>query len=364
MSRHEKRRGKLFSAASKHGADAMLVTDFTNVTYLTGFSGDDSYLLLREDDSVLLSDPRYTIQIDEECPGLSAAIRKPGVSLVALLKRILRKTRTSVVAVEASSMTIALRDSILKEIPGIELKPVSGLVESLRVTKDREEIEKTRVAVRQAESGFAVIRAALRGGQTEKQIAAELEYQIRLFGAKECAFPSIVAVGARAALPHATLSDRRVESAELLLIDWGANEGLYRSDLTRVLVTGRLSPKLEKIYRTVLEAQLTAIDAIRPGMACEDVDAVARVVIEKAGYGKYFGHGLGHGLGLHVHEGPRLGKGVKTPLKPGMIVTVEPGIYLPNWGGVRIEDDVLITRDGCEVLSNVPKELEDVVVEV
>ena len=187
---------------------------------------------------------------------------------------------------------------------------------------------------------------------------------MRLFGAKECAFPSIVAVGARAALPHATLSDRRVDSAELLLIDWGANESLYRSDLTRVLVTGRLSPKLEKIYRIVLEAQLAAIDAIQPGMACEDVDAVARTIIEKAGYGKYFGHGLGHGLGLHVHEGPRLAKGVKTPLKPGMIVTVEPGIYLPKWGGVRIEDDVLVTREGCKVLSSVPKELEDVVVAV
>ena len=364
MSRHEKRRQKVFSLIKKQGADAMLVTDFTNVTYLTGFSGDDSYLLLRGEDSILLSDPRYTIQIDEECPGLSAAIRKPGVSLVDMLKRLLRKTKDTVIAVEASSMTLALRDSLLKEITGIELKPVSGVVEQLRLTKDKEEIEKTRVAVRQAENGFAVIRAALRGNQTEKQIAAELEYQMRLFGAKECAFPSIVAVGARAALPHATLSDRRVDSAELLLIDWGANESLYRSDLTRVLVTGRLSPKLEKIYRIVLEAQLAAIDAIQPGMACEDVDAVARTIIEKAGYGKYFGHGLGHGLGLHVHEGPRLAKGVKTPLKPGMIVTVEPGIYLPKWGGVRIEDDVLVTREGCEVLSSVPKELEDVVVAV
>ena len=206
MSRHEKRRQKLFSAVKKQGADAMLVTDFTNVTYLTGFSGDDSYLLLREQDSVILSDPRYTIQISEECPGLTSAIRKPGVSLMNLLKRLLKKTKETSIAVEASAMTLALRDSIGKEIPAIDLVPVSGLIENLRVIKDKEEIEKTRVAVRQAESGFAVIRAALRGGQTEKQIAAELEYQMRLFGAKECAFPSIVAVGARAALPHATLS--------------------------------------------------------------------------------------------------------------------------------------------------------------
>lgn len=364
MSRYAKRRQKLFSAVKKQGAEAMLVTDFTNVTYLTGFTGDDSYLLLREEDSVILSDPRYTIQIEEECPGLSAAIRKPGVSLIGLLKGLLRKTHETRIVVEAASMSLHLRDSILKEIPGLELIPASGLVEELRLIKDKEEIERTRAAVRQAESGFAVIRAALRGCQTEKQIANELEYQMRLFGAKGCAFPSIVAVGARAALPHATLSDREVGSADLLLIDWGASESLYRSDLTRVLVTGRLSPKLEKIYRIVLEAQVSAIDAIRPGMTCEDVDRVARDIIDKAGYGKYFGHGLGHGLGLHVHEGPRLAKGVKTLLQPGMIVTVEPGIYLPDWGGVRIEDDVLVTRDGCEVLTSVSKELEDAVVNV
>ncbi len=364
MARYAKRRRRLFSAVRKQGADAMLVTDFANVTYLTGFTGDDSYLLLREKDSVLLSDPRYTIQINEECPGLSAAIRKPGVSLVSLLKRLLRKTRQTRIAVEAASMSLHLRGIILKEIPDLELIPVCGLIENLRLTKDKDEIERTREAIRQAESGFAVIRAGLRACQTEKQIANELEYQMRLFGAKGCAFPSIVAVGARAALPHATLSDRTVGSAELLLIDWGANENLYRSDLTRVLVTGRLSPKLEKIYRIVLEAQLSAIDAVRPGRTCEDVDSVARNIIENAGYGKYFGHGLGHGLGLHVHEGPRLAKGVKTLLKPGMIVTVEPGIYLPNWGGIRIEDDILVTRDGCEVLTSVPKELEDAVVNV
>lgn len=364
MSRYAKRRQKLFSAVKKQGAEAMLVTDFTDVTYLTGFTGDDSYLLLREEDSVILSDPRYTIQIEEECPGLSAAIRKPGVSLIGLLKGLLRKTHETQIVVEAASMSLHLRDSILKEIPGMELIPASGLVEELRLIKDKEEIERTRAAVRQAESGFAVIRAALRGCQTEKQIANELEYQMRLFGAKGCAFPSIVAVGARAALPHATLSDRQVGSADLLLIDWGASESLYRSDLTRVLVTGRLSPKLEKIYRIVLEAQVSAIDAIHPGMTCEDVDRVARDIIDKAGYGKYFGHGLGHGLGLHVHEGPRLAKGVKTLLQPGMIVTVEPGIYLPDWGGVRIEDDVLVTRDGCEVLTSVSKELEDAVVNV
>ena len=185
---------------------------------------------------------------------------------------------------------------------------------------------------------------------------------MRLFGAKQSAFPTIVAVGPRAALPHATPTGRRVGASDFVLIDWGADEGLYKSDLTRVLVTGRISPKLERIYRVVLRAQLKAIAAIRPGVVAADVDGIARAVIGEAGFGRYFGHGLGHGLGLQVHEAPRLAASSRTVLKPGMVVTVEPGIYLPGWGGVRIEDDVLVTRAGHEVLTSVPKQLEDAVV--
>jgi Xaa-Pro aminopeptidase len=195
---------------------------------------------------------------------------------------------------------------------------------------------------------------------TEKDIAAELEYRARGFGAKGLSFPVIVAVGPRAALPHAHPTDRRVGESDFTLIDWGANSGLYVSDLTRMVVTGRLSQKFRKIYQVVLEAQLAAIDAIRPGVDCEHVDKVARDVIDAAGYGKYFGHGLGHGIGLEVHESPRFSRGQShVLLEPGMIVTVEPGIYLSDWGGIRIEDDILVTKTGHEVLTHVPKQLED-----
>jgi Xaa-Pro aminopeptidase len=171
-----------------------------------------------------------------------------------------------------------------------------------------------------------------------------------------------VAVGSRAALPHANPTERRVGESQFTLIDWGANEGLYLSDLTRMVVIGKISPKLRKLYGVVLKAQLAGIQAIRPGATCESVDRAARSVIEKAGYGKQFGHGLGHGVGLEIHEAPRLAKGQSAILKPGMIVTVEPGVYLPDWGGIRIEDDVLITRSGHEVLTSVPKQLEDCLV--
>ena len=207
-----------------------------------------------------------------------------------------------------------------------------------------------------------MLRATVRPEQTEKELADELACQLRLFGAKDCAFPSIVAVGPRAALPHAVPGANRVGEGEILLVDWGADEGLYNSDLTRVLVTGRISPKLRRVYGVVLDAQTKAIAAVRPGVTGHDVDAVARGVIAKAGFGRFFGHGLGHGLGLEVHEAPRLAVNNLTVLKPGMVVTVEPGIYLPGWGGVRIEDDLLVTRHGHEVLTNVPKQLEEVIV--
>jgi Xaa-Pro aminopeptidase len=171
-----------------------------------------------------------------------------------------------------------------------------------------------------------------------------------------------VAVGSRAALPHATASDRTIGSGDFVLIDWGADGGLYKSDLTRMLVTGRISPKLERVYGVVFKAQRKAIDAIRPGAVAGDVDKIARGVIAQAGFGRYFGHSLGHGLGLDVHEAPRLGKDGNVVLKPGMVVTVEPGIYLPGWGGVRLEDDVLVTPSGREVLSTLGKQLEETIV--
>ena len=260
-------------------------------------------------------------------------------------------------------MTVSQRDRLAADLPKVELEASSGLVENLRQIKDKEEVARIREAIRQAEKAFGVIRASLRGGKTEKQVADELDAQFRLFGAVGSAFPAIVAVGPRAALPHAKAGAREIGSSDFVLIDWGANGGLYNSDLTRVLVTGKIPPKLERIYRVVLRAQHAAIDAIRPGVVAHDVDRVARDRIARAGFGRYFGHGLGHGLGLEVHEGPRLASGSQVVLKPGMVVTVEPGIYLPGWGGVRIEDDVLVTRTGCEVLSSTPKQFEQMVVD-
>ena len=360
--RHLARRDKLRRAAGKSEADAILVTNFTNVTYLTGFTGDDSYLLVRSDGDLMLSDSRYTIQLQEECPGLDAEIRSSPVTMLEIITKAIKKARISRLAIEGDSITVSLRDSIAGELPKIDIRPTSGLVERLREVKDKGEISQIRQAAHFAEKAFGVLRATLRPEKTERDVRDELEYQMRVFGADDRGFPTIVAVGPRAALPHATVTDRPIGASDFVLIDWGASGGLYKSDLTRVLVTGKISPKLKRVYRVVLNAQLKAIDAIRPGVTGEYVDSVARGVIENAGFGRYFGHGLGHGLGLDVHEAPRLAKKSQTVLKPGMVTTVEPGIYLPGWGGVRIEDDVLVTRTGHEVLTSVPKQLDEVVV--
>jgi Xaa-Pro aminopeptidase len=353
------RRKKLRALIKKAEADALLVTNFKNVTYLTGFTGDDSYLLATLDGETLVTDPRYTTQLEEECPRLDLEIRAPGVKMLTAVTKAVKKLKVERLGIEGNSATVSLQQSLAKALPGVQIVVTENLVERLRIVKDKHEIAATRVACLQARRAYDVVRAVIKPEMTELEVAAELEYQARRFGAKALSFPAIVAVGPRAALPHATPTARCLGDSDFTLVDWGANSGLYMSDLTRIIVTGKISPKLRKIYGVVLKAQLAAIEAIRPGVTCQQVDSVARRIITRAGFGKAFGHGLGHGTGLEIHEAPRLAVGQKTKLRPGMIVTVEPGIYLPGWGGVRIEDDILVTRTGHEVLSDVPKQLDD-----
>lgn len=359
--RHAQRRDRLRHALRKLDADSLLVTNFTNVTYLTGFTGDDSYLLLWASGELLISDGRYSLQLDEECRGLKRYLRPPGGAMAEAVAKAVRRVGARRLAIEAGSMTVELREVLGEALPAASLCNTAGLVESLRQVKDQEEIGEIRRAIRLAERGFEALRTSLRPEMREKEAADELEYRMRRFGARGASFPTIVAVGPRAALPHARAEYERLDAAPLILVDWGANGGLYQSDLTRILVTDRISPELKKVYGVVLNAQRKAIAAVRPGISAAQVDRVARRVIDEAGYGRYFGHGLGHGLGLEVHEQPRLNPVSQTLLQPGMVITIEPGIYLPGRFGVRIEDDVLVTKDGHEVLSALPKEFDQAV---
>jgi len=359
MSRFATRRDKLRKLITQQHAQAMLVTDERNVTYLTGFTGDSSYLLLSGREAILLSDARYTTQLEEECPDLTLVIRSPVEKIQAVAAAAVASAKISKLALEADSLSWSGYQAIQRELPGVDCLATSGVVESLREVKDQDELNEIRYSVELAERAFAVVRASLRPEQTEKQIADALEYQIRLFGGRSTSFPPIVGVGDRSALPHYRPGDLRVGDAGFMLVDWGAQGRLYMSDLTRMVFTGKTPARLEKIYNIVLAANQTAIEAIRPGALMKAIDGAARKVIEDQGYGRKFSHSLGHGIGLRIHEGPWLRSNQDKPLKAGMVVTVEPGIYVPGFGGVRIEDDVLVTRDGCQVLSSTPKQWED-----
>jgi Xaa-Pro aminopeptidase len=355
-----RRRQKLLRALREERLDAFLITSPHNVTYLTGFTGDATYLILGRDRVLLVSDFRFITQIEEECPGLEAKIRPPTQTLQAATGEALTELGFGSVGFESSTMSVAELETLREQAKTVDFKGGKERVESLRAVKDATEIDAIRYAIAVAEKAFAMFQAMLRPSDTEKELGDAMEMYVRRAGGSSTSFTPIIAVDERAALPHAPASSRTLAEADLLLVDWGANGRLYKSDLTRVLATRRISPKLERVHAVVLKAQQQALRAIRPGATGRAVDAEARSVIEKEGFGKFFGHGLGHGLGLQIHEAPMLRPNSEAVLEAGNIVTVEPGIYLPGWGGVRIEDDVLVTPDGCEVLTSVPRELVQV----
>ncbi len=353
--------------SSTQKLDGLLVVKPTNVTYLSGFTGDSTYLLVFPESAALLSDSRYTIQLYEEAPEIPARIRNAKTSLQSMAEREITDQQhrgTFRLGIESDGMSYQeFLDCQTKfQTKNIEVVPVKGLVEQLRSIKDKFEISQIRQAVYIAQKAYKTIMAGLLPSMLEREIAVELEYQMRKMGATDLGFHTIVGVGSRAALPHAVPGNARVDESDLLLIDWGADVGGYKSDFTRTAVTGKLTPKFKKIYGIVREAQQAAIAAIKPDVACNTIDSIARDVINKAGYGKNFGHGLGHSVGLDIHESPSFAVKDETILKPGMVLTVEPGIYLESWGGIRIEDDILVTKDGCEVLTSaLSSQLEDMI---
>jgi Xaa-Pro aminopeptidase len=375
MDNFSKRRERLAKMAADEGLDLFVVTNPVNVGYLTNFSGESSYLLLGRKRTLLVSDGRFTQQLAEECPGLDTHIRPPAQPIGDAAAEIIAKMAVRAVGFESAHLAVSELETLKQAAPTVDWKGGRDRVEQLRAVKDESEIAEIREAIHFAERAFDMFRVMLQPDDCEKDLSDALEMYVRRAGGRCTSFPTIVAVGPRAALPHAPPTRHQVNEAQLLLVDWGASGRFYKSDLTRVLVPrknsglspakdGRaLEPKLQEIYEVVLRAQQAAITTLRPGVKSGDVDAAARRVIDDAGYGDYFTHSVGHGIGLQVHELPIMRPKTEILLQAGMVVTVEPGIYLPAWGGVRIEDDVLITPDGRQVLTHVPKELATMVVE-
>jgi Xaa-Pro aminopeptidase len=364
------RRDKLLAQIKTEGIDGFLVSHPVNVSYLTGFSGDSSYLFLTPRQTLLLSDGRFTTQIQEECPGLAAHIRPPSQPILQAAAEMATSLGIRSLGYEKNHLTVAALETLREATPALNWLGLGDAVEQLRMVKDEDELGQIREAIWLAERAYAMFRASLRGGDSEKDLADAMEMHIRRAGGKCSSFPTIVALGERSALPHAVPTARMVRESNLLLLDWGAAGTFYKSDLTRVLIPRRKTPthplpaapvsevKLRDIYEVVLRAREQALRFLRPGVKSGEVDAAARQVIVDAGYGDQFTHSLGHGLGREVHEGPMLRPGTETVMKAGMVVTIEPGIYIQGWGGVRIEDDVVVTPDGCQVLTGVPRDFD------
>jgi Xaa-Pro aminopeptidase len=361
----QQRRKKLKNAVKQLGVNGILVTNIKNIRYLSGFSGSSAHLLVTPKTEILMSDTRYEQQLKTEVSNLEIDIRDSTTTLLDSVHRIVKLSGLNSLAIESATMAKANFDEVETKLPAVTLVSSQGVVEKLRAVKDSSEILAIRNSIRVNQRAFRVIKSQLASHQSEREIAHNLEHQMRAFGAKGCAFDPIVGVGPRAALPHGQPSEMKINQGTNVLIDWGAEVDGYLSDLTRSIITSKkTTAKFRKIYETVLKAQLAAIKKIRPGATLKSVDTAARKVISDAGFEKYFGHGTGHSFGLEIHEHPYISPVAKGKLEAGMIVTVEPGIYIPEVAGVRIEDDVLVTPDGYEVLSSLPKQLEECLVEL
>jgi Xaa-Pro aminopeptidase len=343
--------------------DALLLSTSADLNYLTNFTGDDSIGIVTKDDLILVTDFRYTEQAEIEAGWLTTITRDGKMS--EALGAALLDLKVKKVGFEANATTFgqvhaldkAIKDKAKRD--AVELKPVEDVLVNLRKVKDDHEIALIRQAVAVAEEAYTAVRAAVEVGQSEGYLAGLMILELRSRGASDSSFPPIVAAGPNSSLPHYRPGDELVRQDAPLLFDWGARVKGYCSDITRTLMIGRVSAKMKEIYKVTLDAQLAAISFLRPGVTTRQADQLARDVIDKAGYGDKFGHGLGHGIGLDIHEMPVMRKvGGEEELQPGMIVTVEPGIYIPGEGGVRIEDDVLITHSGCEVLTSLDKTFE------
>lgn len=334
--------------------DALLVTSLPSVRYLTGFTGSSGFCLVTAGESTLFTDPRYTTQARAEV-SCRVKITKGKAMLAAVVERV-KALGVRKLGFSANLMSFGTHAFLRKELPlGTELVAADGVVETLRMVKSPAEVDLIRRAVETNSRAFARALKTLKAGMTEGDLAAEIDYQMRQQGAEGVCFETIVASGERAALPHARPTRAAIQPDRLLLIDMGACQDGYASDMTRTVGVGKPSRRLRAAYGAVLESQLAAIDAIRPGVTVEKVDRAARKILRQHGLEKAFVHSLGHGLGLEIHEGPRLGRGEKTKLEPGMAITIEPGVYLPGDYGIRIEDTVLVTATGAEVLTPTPK---------
>lgn len=350
----EKRIERLRKVMQEQNLPAVLITNAFNRTYVSGFTGSSGYVLITLDRAILLTDFRYMTQAPQQAKLFEVVEHQ--AKAMETVKELLQKQGITKLGFEQVDVSYGDFLSYQAALPGVELVPTARLLEVIRMVKDEAELQIMQEAADLADQTFSHILSYIKPGVKELDIALEIEMFIRKNGGTSTSFETIVASGERSALPHGKASDRVLQLNEFVKLDFGAYYKGYCSDITRTVMLGKPTDKHKEIYDIVLKAQLNCLANLKPGITGREGDAYARDVIVKHGYGDFFGHGTGHGLGMEVHESPRLSKTEDTILTPGMVVTVEPGIYLPGFGGVRIEDDAVITDTGIKILTNSTKD--------
>lgn len=333
--------------------DALLITKKENRHYVSGFRGCTGMLVITADKAILITDFRYLEEGEQEA--LLFEIKEFSGSIFSKLAEIIKENKITKLGFESNVITYRQYQQLSKA--SCDLIPLTNVIEKLRMVKGEEEIAAIRQAAQIADSVFAEIIKEIKVGITELELASEMEYRMKRLGAEKASFDTIVASGPHSSIPHARPTERKLALGDFLKLDFGAMYNGYCSDMTRTIVLGEPSEKQREIYNLVLQAQLAALEAILPGKTGQEIDAVARDFLKEKGYGQCFGHGLGHSVGLAIHESPCFNTRETVRLEPGMVITVEPGIYLPGWGGVRIEDLVVITEKGIDNLTKTTKEL-------
>lgn len=350
------RLSKLQAKIQANGLDAMLVTDPINVTYLTNFTGDESDLLVSADHSWLVTDSRFAEQVKQEVTNSEMVLHTHTGGILAKVGEVAKAHDLHTVGFEAETMIYA---DFAKLLAGIDWQATTNMVGELREVKDDNELALIKRAITIAEDGYEHVLSTIRPGQTELEVATDLDFYMRSKGASGTSFETIVASGVRSAMPHGAATDKKIEAGDVVTLDWGAIYHGYMSDITRTFAVGEPAPKIKEIYRVVYAANQAVAKLIAPGVSGKAINDCAHNFINEAGYGQYFGHGTGHGIGLSIHEGPGgWAPYMTTPQAVGNVETDEPGIYVPDVGGVRIEDDLLVTDSGNQQLTKpAPKEI-------
>lgn len=338
--------------------DGALIFNDINRNYITGFTGEESFLVATEKEAFFITDSRYTEQARKEVTGCE--IRQYDIRAAEYICNLVKDLGIKRLGFEENHVTFNMYEELSANLQGIELVKLNGLVEKLRQVKDQDEIENIKKAAAIADKAYIYILDFIKPGVPENTIALNLEFHMKSNGASALSFPTIAASGLRSSLPHGRASDKLIEEGDFLTLDFGCIYNGYCSDMTRTVVVGKATERQKEIYNLVLEANEKALQIIKPGLTGESIDAFAREVIANRGFGQYFGHGLGHGVGMEIHELPYISKKGKDPMSAGMVITDEPGIYIPDFGGVRIEELVLVTEDGCSVISKSDKTLIEI----